>query len=109
MYRRTKTKARDGHICDSISEALIDNWLTQHDIPHERDARYPTTKHRADWRVGDTFIEYFGLAKDSPRYDHSVKKKQEICQAYKIALIELYPSDLYPQQSLENKLGILKG
>lgn len=78
MYRRTRTKARDGHICDSVSEAVIDNWLTQHNISHVRDASYPTTKHRADWSTkdGKVFIEYFGLAKDSPRYDREVKIKK---------------------------------
>jgi len=25
MYKRTKTKATDGHLCDSVSEAIIDN------------------------------------------------------------------------------------
>ena len=106
MYRRTRTKARDGHVCDSVSEALIDNWLHQHKISHARDAKYPTTKHRADWSIqdGKVFIEYFGLAKDSPRYDREVKIKKNLCRKNKIKLIEIYPSDLYPKVSLEHKL-----
>src|SRR5258708_1672901 len=106
MYRRTKTKARDGHVCDSISEAIIDNWLHKHKIPHARDAKYPTTKHRADWSIqgGKVFIEYFGLAKDSPRYDREIKIKQELCRKNKIKLLEIYSSDLYPTVSLSNKL-----
>lgn len=107
MYRRTRTKARDGHVCDSISEAVIDNWLTQHNIPHARDAQYPTTNHRADWSIkdGKVFIEYFGLAKDSPRYDREVKVKKNLCRRNKIKLVEIYPSDLYPRVSLESKLS----
>jgi len=29
-----RTLANDGHVCDSKFEASVDNWLTQHDIPH---------------------------------------------------------------------------
>jgi hypothetical protein len=107
MYRRTRTKAHDGHICDSISEAIVDNWLTQHKIPHNRDTKYPTTKHRADWSIknGEIFIEYFGLAKDSLRYDREVKIKKSICQKNKIKLVELYPTDLYPIVALDKKFS----
>ena len=106
MYRRTRTKARDGHICDSVSEALIDNWLAKHNIYHTRDAKYPTTNHKADWAIGNgkIFVEYFGLAKDSPRYDREVKIKKNLCLKNKIKLVEIYPSDLYPIVALESKL-----
>ncbi len=106
MYRRTRTKAHDGHTCDSVSEAVIDNWLAEHNISHARDAQYPTTKHRADWSIknGKVFIEYFGLAKDSPRYDREVRVKKNLCKKNGIKLVEIYPSDLYPKVSLENKL-----
>jgi hypothetical protein len=73
MYKRTRTVAKDGHQCDSISEAIIDNWLTSHNIRHERNVSYPSTNHRADWGLGiKYFIEYFGLANDSPRYDREI-------------------------------------
>ena len=29
MYKRVLTKASDGHLCDSVSELLIDNWLSK--------------------------------------------------------------------------------
>ncbi|MDP1629092.1 MAG: hypothetical protein Q8L57_00575, partial [bacterium] len=112
MYKRTTAKAVDGHICDSISELLIDNWLTKNKIKHERNAPYPNTNHRSDWVVnlqGKTiFVEYFGLAKDSPRYDRSIRKKKSLCQKYKIKLLEVYPWDLYPGIKLDDKLKILK-
>ena len=105
MYRRSKTKATDGHLCDSISEAIIDNWLTQNNIPHKRDMPYPSTKHKADWAINDStiFIEYFGLANDSLRYDSSIKEKIRICKENKIKLIDIYPKDLYPKSNL-NKI-----
>lgn len=108
MFKRIRTKARDGHVCDSISEALIDNWLTQNRIPHIRDAAYPSTRHKADWGISTkTFVEYFGLAKDSPRYDRSIKEKRKLCQKHRITLIELYPADLYPTSQLDYKLKSL--
>lgn len=110
MYRRVVAKARDGHLCDSISEALIDNWLFEHKIHHEREVLYPGTRHRADWAVGkNTLIEYFGLAKDSPRYDRTIRKKRSLCRKNNIRLIEITAADLYPIRNIESKLaGILK-
>ncbi len=107
MYHRTKTKAQDGHVCDSVSGAIIDNWLTKNNISHVRDTKYPTTNHRADWSVknGKVFIEYFGLAKDSPRYDRAVKEKIKLCRKNKIKLIGIYPKDLYPNNQLGKVLN----
>lgn len=105
MYKRVNAVARDGHKCDSISEAIIDNWLTENKIMHKREVPYPTTGHRADWSINEkTFIEYFGLAKDSPRYDFSIKRKRILCRKSGIKLIEIYAKDLYPVQMIENKL-----
>ena len=110
MYKRVFTKALDGHICDSVSELLIDNWFIKNKIEHERNISYPDTNHKADWGInlkGKTiFVEYFGLAKDSPRYDRSITKKKTLCCKHKIKLIEVYPWDLYPKINLDDKLKI---
>lgn len=108
MYKRTMTKAKDGHLCDSVSEAIIDNWLTDNKIKHKRDFPYPNSKHKADWAINNKkFIEYFGLAQDSPRYDRSIKEKQELCRKYKISLVAIYPKNLYPVNNLDKKLHTL--
>ena len=115
MYKRTNTIAIDGHLCDSISESLIDNWFTENNIFHEKNVIYPGTNYRADWVVfrGDQkiFVEYFGLANDSPRYDRTIKRKQKLCQKHNFELIEIYPKDIYPKKNLskklQNKLGRL--
>jgi len=108
MYKRTSTKAPDGHLCDSISELLVDNWLAKNNIPHERDTSYPNTHHKADWAIPiesqKIFVEYFGLANDSPRYDRSIKEKRKLCRKNKISLIAIYPQDLYPKEFLEENL-----
>lgn len=105
MYRRINTTALDGHICDSISEAIIDNWFTRKKIAHIRNVLYPDTNYRADWSIREgIFIEYFGLAQDSPRYDRAVQRKKDICHKERIKLIALYPQDIYPNICLEKKL-----
>lgn len=113
MYKRITTKAADGHLCDSISELLIDNWFIKNKIMHERNASYPDTNHKTDWSINfrgeNIFIEYFGLAKDSPRYDRSILNKKTLCSKHKIKLIEIYPWDLYPEINLDDKLKIFLG
>lgn len=108
MYKRIITKAADGHSCDSFSEAIIDDWLNKNNIPHERDVYYPNTHHKADWAISignqKIFVEYFGLANDSPRYDRAIRKKKKICLKYKLTLVAIYPQDLYPKKCLDGKL-----
>jgi len=108
MYKRTNAKALDGHLCDSISELLIDNWLYKNRILHKRDTHYPGTHHKADWAIiiekQKIFVEYFGLANDSPRYDRAVKEKKKLCLKNKIPLIAIYPKDVYPLKNANEKL-----
>ena len=108
MYKRAMAKALDGHLCDSVSELLIDNWLYKNNVPHEIDACYPGTHHKADWVIINKkqriFVEYFGLAKDSPRYDRAIEEKMGLCRKNKIPLIAIYPQDLYPKKFFEGNL-----
>lgn len=108
MYKRANAKSIDGHLCASISELLIDNWLHKNNIRHKKDIPYPGTKHKADWQITlkgrKIFVEYFGLADDSPRYDRSIKEKRVLCKEKSIPLIGIYPKDLYPKIYLDNNL-----
>ncbi len=108
MYKRVISRAIDGHLCDSISEVLIDNWLHKNKILHKKDVRYPETNHKADWQIifgnQKIFVEYFGLANDSPRYDRCIKEKEMLCNKQNITLIAIYPKDLYPKVYLNNNL-----
>jgi hypothetical protein len=108
MYKRIMGKAKDGHFCDSVSEILIDNWLYKNKISHQKNALYPDTNHKADWQITlngkPIFVEYFGLANDSPRYDRAVKRKIILCKEQKIPLVAIYPKDIYPKNNFENNL-----
>jgi len=105
-----KLYAKDGHLCKSISEIIIDDWLFENNISHEREKLYPEGKYRCDFIIGNFFIEFFGLATAldiDPYYAETIAKKREMCKKYKIPLIEIYENDLYNlDQTLGEKLGI---
>lgn len=105
MYTRMGTTAIDGHKCDSISEAIIDNWLTKHKILHTRHAPYPTTHHKAYWCIGDKiFIEYFGLANDCRRYDRTIREKRKLCKKHGTHLVELQSKGLISRSQSGGKI-----
>jgi hypothetical protein len=81
--------------------------LTAEGVSHEKEVRYPGADYRADFAVGGTFIEFFGL---QGRQDYALKTKKKIdfCQNAGIRLIEIYPEDLVYSSKLYKKLrGIL--
>ena len=96
--------ATDGHTCDSFSEKIIDDWLSTRKINHERNIHYGKTKFTADFKINDTYIEFFGLHGQLTRYDMLMKKKLQYVRNHKLKLISLYPNDLFPKNNLEMKL-----
>ena len=109
--RGIRCLSNDKHVCHSLDEQRIDNWLFQRGIGHEREPLYPahdelnpSERRRADWKVGDCFIEYFGLIGD-PIYDKKLDEKIQLAEISGINLISLFPEDL---ESLEKKLGHLQ-
>ena len=95
--------AKDGHVCLSLGEKTIDDFLFLSGIPHDKEPRYPEGNYRGDFKVGNTFIEYFGLTGNA-EYDAKTKKKIGICQKHGITLIAIYPQDLVSQRQLESRL-----
>lgn len=91
----------DGHLCLSIMEKTIDDLLTTHDIPHQKEVRYPYDPQlnpkgmRADWLLEDgTYVEYFGLT-GTPDYDKKTQRKLALAQAFNLLLWPIYnDSDL---------------
>lgn len=101
--RGTQCIAKDGHVCLSLGEKTIDDFLYQHHIDHEKEPSYPEGNYRADFRVGNTLIEYFGLSGDT-EYDKKTAEKISICKRNSIQLIAIYPTDLSGGNSLKSKL-----
>lgn len=97
--------ANDGHVCDSLAEKIIDDYLFEKGIVHERNVSYPEGDYSADFKIGASWVEYFGLAGEHKRYDELRLIKQNIAKRYKLKLVEIYPKDLYPRNKLEGILG----
>ncbi len=91
--------AKDGHICYSYAELTIDNYLFENGIKHIKEPRYPNSTRKADWLIGNTYIEYFGIDtvrdnKISKRYQAIIKEKRLLCMKNNLKLIEIYPDNL---------------
>jgi hypothetical protein len=98
--RGIRSIADDGHICSSGPERIIDDWLSEHGIPHDREPLYPyhpnhnpNGRKRADWLVEDTYIEYFGLHGNS-EYDSRSQQKYLLAKSEGLKLIPVYPTDM---------------
>ena len=94
----------DGHLCDSLAEKIIDDYLFRHKITHEKNIPYPENyKLTVDFRVNNVFIEYFGLANEVKGYNQTIKRKRAICKKYHLTLLEIYPRDLFSKNKLRDK------
>ncbi|MCW7492525.1 hypothetical protein ND861_09675 [Leptospira sp. 2 VSF19] len=89
----TMVKAKDGHICRSISEKVIDDWFHDHGIIHEKEVKYPNSNFIADWKVDNYYIELFGL-KGIPNYDLKILEKKEIAEKQGMNLVSIYLNDI---------------
>ena len=74
-------------------------WLSAKGIPHEREPYYPLhydlnphQKLRADWLIGRTYVEYFGLLGDGDYRDRA-ERKRKLAAALGLDLEELIPED----------------
>jgi hypothetical protein len=95
MLVGTMVLAKDGHVCLSIPEKEIDDFLSYHKLAHDKEVRYPGCNLRCDWEVfaepsRRVFVEYFGLMGNRD-YARRAQEKMEVAQRAGIELIELYP------------------
>lgn len=100
--------AKDGHVCDSLAEKLIDDYLFENNIKHESNIFYPEGQYTFDFKIENFFIEYFGLTGEHKRYDELRSVKQKIVKKFNLELIEIYPKDLYPHSKLEEIIKLMK-
>lgn len=107
--RGYKCLADDGHTCFSLGERAIDNFLFDLGVEHEREPRYPFGRQRADFKVGDTLIEYAGLTGEKG-YDGKLVEKVSKARGLGIKVLVLYPPDLSTSHSMAAALkSVLNG
>lgn len=106
MSRGIRSVALDGHVCLSLGERTICDVLHLAGIEHEREPRYPGSKMRADFLVGDCFIEFLGLAGDTD-YDAKTRRKIALAVDHGLELMLLTHDDLRDLAVLEARLTAL--
>ena len=103
--------AADEHLCRSLLERTIDDWLTSHRIVHEREPRWPhdpdlnpSGMRRADWLLPDgSFVECAGMM-SRPEYATKMAEKRELARRAGITLHMIEPEDML---MLDKILGYL--
>ncbi len=108
-YFGPRLVAADGHLVRSAYEKRVDDWLSSHGLEHEVDPPVPfKSRWLADFRVGDTYIEVWGV-RDQPTYDTKKRAKIEAYTAHGVKLIELayhhFPAN--KRHLFEQRLGAL--
>jgi hypothetical protein len=101
MPRGVMTIASDGHLCRSLGELAIENYLIANDIAHQPEPKYPTHPElnpnggqRADWLLpGDRWIEYAGMM-DAAEYATKMAVKVQLAAECGLDLLVLTPDDL---------------
>ena len=108
--RGTFCLAEDGHLCLSMKEKDIDDWLSRNSLKHQKEPKYPIDKElnsrgnmRGDCKVGEVYIEYFGL-QGTIDYDKKTEVKMTLCKKHNLKLIKIYQEDLI---NLDKKLAVL--
>ena len=84
-----------------MAEKVIDDWLFEKKIKHETKIPYDYHQMTADFKINDTYVEFFGLQGQLEKYDKLVKEKEALWREKNLKVIKIYPSDLFPN----NKLG----
>jgi hypothetical protein len=101
LSRGTVLKAVDGHLCSSMLEKAVDDFLHENGIGHVREPLYPfderlnpNTRLRADWLLSDgTFIEMWGMP-EQPAYAAKMRLKIDLAARHQLRLIGLTPGDV---------------
>lgn len=101
-YQKTRIESKDGDICDSLSEKIIDDFLFENKIIHECHKKYPNSNFICDWYFPktNTWVEYFGLNGEDKIYTENTNLKIEMCKNLNLDVIHIYPKDLYQNNNL---------
>ncbi len=99
--------ATDGHLCLSLGERAICEFLTKNGFIHEKEPSYPihdlnpSGGMRADFRVGDVYIEFAGMLSE-PAYAEKMQRKEELARALKMKWMMLDSSSLENLEKIQS-------
>ena len=109
--RGKKTISSCDHLCLSMGEREICEYLNARGVPHDREPVYGELAEgeisaafgamRGDFLVGQTVIEYAGMSGNAD-YDEKMDLKIALCASFGVDLIVIYPNEL---GDLEAKLN----
>lgn len=85
-----KQIAVDGHVCDSNSEKIVDDFLHVNKLSHKIHGFYPNSKMLYDFKVNDVYVEYAGMYGSSDVYDEKIKTKIDFAKVNNLKLYVLY-------------------
>ena len=100
-YGGHRSKAADGHLCLSIGERDICEFLFRRGIAHYKEPYYSRDPAiveeyghlRGDFQIENVIVEFAGLTGSGP-YDEKMKLKVLLAETLNIPQIVLYPKDL---------------
>ena len=101
--RGTRCIARDGHVCASLGERLIDDLLYAAGVPHEREPLYPGSRMRGDFLIGDTIVEFLGLAGNQDD-DAKTERKRQWSAHHGVSLLVITPAELADRTAVRARL-----
>ena len=101
--------ADDGHKCDSLAEKIIDDWLLEKKIKHKTKVPYYHNNMTADFKIGNIYVEFFGLQGQVEKYDKLVMEKEKFWKEKNLKVIKIYPNDLFPKNNLERIFSAIIG
>lgn len=102
--RGKRSISRCNHLCLSMGERDICEFLFENGISHRREPLYSSLTRlkaaaadfglmRGDFLVGKTVFEYAGMSGQAD-YDAKIQLKRSLCDKYHIPMTVVYPNDL---------------
>jgi len=102
--------ASDGHLCLSLGERAICEYLTKNGLVHEKEPKYPYHELlnpnfllRGDFLVNEIIIEFAGMM-SNPDYALRMKDKQKLAKILKIKWLKLEASSLNDLDKMLDKI-----
>lgn len=109
-YGGHQSIATDGHLCLSLGERAICEFLNKNHITHSKEPLYPQDPKlnvngllRADFLIGDLWVEFAGRM-DNPAYAERMKIKSKLAKKYDLKWLKLERSTVEDLQSILIKI-----